>query len=837
MPVEYKSPLLACGPRRTGARAPALRWLIGLILAVLSAAWNPHDVRAQGPPVAAVPTAEIDEAVTLARNGESDLALAILERLRLQFPTAPPIAANTVVVLHWARRHEEAFALARRFGAENLPAWALDSAARSAAAVGRPNEALSLYYRALAETPDDPALLAGLARALVAADRVPEAKPIAATLEKRFPDDPGVLLAVASVAEATREFAEALRHYDRVLLLDPGNDEGKRGRIYALEAVGAAGLAQTLAREEPALIPAAGIRGISGSEAGAFVRWGTLPPEDKRRRFAETDLAIAMLDRNINNFQAAGPQAAGDILRARYDRVIAYRDRGRMEDVVREAEALRAESAAPLPLWVTQASGDAYLALREPEKARDAYREVLRAEPNAFTAAVSLVYALVETEEWDEAFALSDALNQAQPIRINEPGRDKPVVNPRRLQTEILAANVRAFSGDLKEATRRYEILSRAAEANVDLRMGLARVYGYRGWPEKALEETQIADTQRPQDRGIEIAETALAFDLRRYRTFESALERLGSAYPDSRDLDRLLRTWEIFNKRELDVTVGYGQGPRDVTAGESFAIDTTLYSAPFARNLRAFIGHRFATADTVEGWEDVHRSRVGVQYRGPQLIGLVEINYNNATRAQVGARASATWNPNDHWFFDAGIELFSRDTPARASRNRIKSDAASLSVAYRESESFLARLGVRGVDFSDGNERLEIYPTVTKRVYSGPNFTADIGGELSFTFNSRTDGPYYAPKRDSAQLLTLDMRHVIYRRYGTVVNHRLVVFGGNYWQTRIGSGFIGGVRYEPGFRYDDVLDAGIGVGFVRRRFDGRPENELLLTGRLNWRF
>jgi biofilm PGA synthesis protein PgaA len=836
MAVENRSPWPAIGPAPTGKQAPALRWLIGLVMAVLSAAWNPHAVRAQGPP-AALPTAEIDEAVALARSGETELALAVLRRLRLQYPTDPPIAANTIVVLHWARRHEESFALARSFGAEKLPAWALDAAARAAAALGRPNDAIGLYYRALAEKPDDPALLAGLARALVAADRTPEAKPIAATLEKRFPDDPGVLLAVASVAEATRAFAEALRLYDRVLLLDPDNADAKRGRIYALEAVGAAGLAQTLSRDEPGLIAPAGARGLSGSHAGAFVRWGTLPPEDRRRRFAEIDLAIAMLDRNIANFRAEGPEAEADVLRARHDRVIAYRDRARMDDVVREVETLRAESAVPLPLWVTQASGDAYLALREPEKARDAYREVLRQEPNAFNASLSLVYALVETEEWDEALTLADGLNAAQPITISEPGREKPVVNPRRLQTEILAANVRAFSGDLKEATRRYEILSRAAEANVDLRLGLARVYGYRGWPEKSLAETRIAATQRPEDRGIAIAETGLAFDLRRYGAFESSLEQLSRAYPESRDLDRLHRTWEIFNKRELDVNVGYGRGPRETTAGQSFAIDTTLYSAPFARNLRAFVGHRFSTADTVEGWEDHHRSRIGVQGRGPHLIGLVELNYNNATRTEVGARASLTWNPNDHWFVDAGIELFSRDTPARASRNRIKSNAASASVAYRQSESFLARLGVRGVDFSDGNERLEIYPTATYRVYSGPTFTADLGAELSFTFNSRTDGPYYSPKRDAAQLLTLDLQHVIYRRYGTVVNHRLVVFGGNYWQARIGSGFIGGLRYEPGLRYNDVLDTGIGIGFVRRRFDGRPENELLLTGRLNWRF
>lgn len=840
MAVEENSPRPDGCAKRQPFRTPALRWLFGLILIVLSVAWNPHDVRAQGPPRAAAPdsvAADLDTAVTLARRGENDLALAILERLQSRFPDSPQIAANTIVVLHWARRDQDALSSAQRFGGRNLPAWSLDAAARAAANLGRMPDALALYYAALGSAPEDPALLLGLARALVFAGRVEEATPIAATLEKRFPDDVNILIGAAGVADARRDFAEALRLYDRALLFEPGNGEAKRGRIYALEGLGAAGIAQALSRAAPDLIPPSGERGLRGTHAGNFVRWGTLPPEDKTQQFGEIDLAIAMLDRNIADFESAGPQASGDVLRARFDRVISYRDRSRMEDVIREYEALAATSPVPLPVWVIQAAGDAYLASREPEKARDLYREVLRQSPNTFNASVSLAYALVETEEYAEAIALADQMNAAEPVTISEPGRAQPVVNPRRLTTEILAANVRAFSGDLKESSRRFAILSRAAEHNTDLRLGLARVYGYRGWPEKALAETEIADTQRPNDRGIQVSKTALAFDLRRYAAFEGSLQTLQRAAPEARDLERLTRTWEIFNKRELDVTVGYGRGPRVPIAGTSFAIDTTLYSAPFAKNLRAFAGYRFSTANTVEGWEDVHRGRIGVAYRGPQLIGLVELNYNNATRSQVGARANVNWNPNDHWFFDAGIELFSRDTPPRASRNNIKTNAANLGVAYRGSESFIARLNMRGVDFSDGNERLELYPSVTARIFSGPNFTADLGGELSFSFNSRTDGPYYSPKRDAAQVITLDLQHVIYRRYGTVVNHRLVVFGGNYWQTRIGSGFIGGIRYEPGFRFDDVLDTGIGIGFTRRRFDGRPENELSLTGRLNWRF
>jgi biofilm PGA synthesis protein PgaA len=810
-----------------------LRWLSGLFLAVLSAAWNPHAVRAQTPPA---PAAALDDAVGLARRGETDLALAMLERLRLQFPNEPLIAANTVVVLYWAGRDRDSLALAQSLEAGALPGWALDAAARAAADLGRPKDALALYYRALAEAPEEPALLLGLARALVAADRAEEAKPIAAGLEKRFPDDVPVLIGAAAVAEARRDFPEALRLYDRALLFAPDNADAKRGRLYALEGIGAAGLAHALAKGDPALIPPAGLRGLRGSETGAFVRWGTLPPADRDRRYGEIDLAIAMLDRNIADFEGQGPDAAGDVLRARYDRIIAYRDRTRMDDAVREYESLTSAGIA-VPPWVVQAAGDAYLATRKPEQAREAYRAVLAADPANFNAATSLVYALVETEEWAEALALADRLNAAQPITIAEPGRPRPVVNPRRLQTEILAANVRAFSGALDEAARRFEILSQAAQANVELRLGLARVYGYRGWPEKSLAETLIADAQRRDDRGIAIAKAGLAFDLRRYGAFQSSVEALSQPYPETLDLDRLRRNWEIHNRRELDVTVGYGRGPRVPVAGTSFAIDTTLYAAPFAQHLRAFAGYRFATANTAEGWEDLHRSRIGLEYRGPHLIGLVELNYNNATRSQIGARASLTWNADDHWFLDAGVDLFSRETPARALRNDIKTNAANVSLAYRQSESFIARLGVRGTDFSDGNERLEIYPTARLRIHSGPRFTADLGGELSFSFNSRTDGPYYAPKRDAAQVVSLDLQHIVYRRYGTIVNHRLVVFGGNYWQARIGSGAIGGLRYEPGLRYNDTIDAGLGIGIVRRRFDGRPENELLLTGRLNWRF
>src|SRR5262249_14224942 len=116
---------------------------------------------------------------------------------------------------------------------------------------------------------------------------------------------------------------------------------------------------------------------IAAHEAGAMVRWGAdIRPPEPARRFEGTDAALARLDALL----ASTPQEEKALRRSlRIDRLLALRDRVRMQGAMEEGDALSAD--APLPAYAEQAYGDALLYMRRPEAARDAYQRVLAQTP------------------------------------------------------------------------------------------------------------------------------------------------------------------------------------------------------------------------------------------------------------------------------------------------------------------------------------------------------------------------------------------------------------------------------------------------------------------------
>ena len=795
------------------------------------------------------PDAARERAVDLARQGRLDQALTILESLHRAAPANRAIAHDYIVVLGWAGRNRDAVALFRRIGRDDAPEYVIEAAARASRHLGSYGEALDLYRYGQSRWPHDSGFAVGEVHTLVDAGDLNAAAARAERLAIAWPDDADVLAAKARVLQVRGYHADALAVATRALALKPDHRDALRMRVLALSESGSPELALILARKQPGLMTEAELQRIEANATAYRIRSArAVRPTSESERFADVDQALAELDRQIAEL-APDPSAGAALLTARYDRIVALRDRYRMQEVIDEYRLLAAEGNHP-PSYVLAAVGDALLHLRRPEEALALYREGLRSAPESFETQLQMAYALADIGEFGAAIELIDRLNEEQPIWIQTVDGRSLLENPRRLATERARAAIRLYADDLDGAGTLFARMADQAPRNSLGYEGLGDVYLARGWPRRALAEFEQGLAVERQNReprgsidptyGLEARRAFALYRIREYRQVEEQVSRLAARYPEQLEVRRLVREWDVHNRRELqlEADAGFNEGDAPQVGDRSLSFSSTLFSAPFATNYRAFIGYRFAEAkfDDV-GAEMLHRVFAGLDYRRAdwELIGEASYNTNGAT--EPGGRIEALWNPDDHWSLGGSLEFFSRDTPLRALADGVTANSAALEGAYKASDEFEVIVAGKAVDFSDGNLRQQAELSARTRALTRPYFRIDGGIDVSVSRNSETDVSYFSPELDSAQTGSVIFSHTLYRRYEDVYVHTLTVMGGNYWQRDFGHALIGSVFYEHRLRANDVIDVGFGIGYRHLVFDGEPEEQLAALTRLMWRF
>ncbi|HKD21644.1 MAG TPA: hypothetical protein VKB71_06505, partial [Rhizomicrobium sp.] len=274
------------------------------------------------------------------------------------------------------------------------------------------------------------------------------------------------LLAHAYASRRANQPFDALRDYFAVLAKDPKNAEARSEAITVLESIRAPYAAAALASEPPPLR-------LSADMAAAQVRWGTQDvPDDPRHRFDGTDRAIAELDRLIPEAEAHGEKDLA--VRMRLDRMSALRDRGRMADVVAEANVVQS-GGHTLPVYAREALADALLSLRHPEAARAEYEAVLKDDPGNRDAKIGKIYACVEMEDFGAAYALADEMEKAEPMWRSF-GNEGRYPNENHLDAALLAAALRFYGDQPREAWKRIRPLRNGAPRNPYVRLGAASI-------------------------------------------------------------------------------------------------------------------------------------------------------------------------------------------------------------------------------------------------------------------------------------------------------------------------------------------------------------------------
>ncbi len=782
--------------------------------------------------------ADYDAAIEAARAGNPDAALPVIEERYRAEPANSSVIYDYILVLGWAKRLMEALSVYEALPPAEHPIYLDAAVARDYRDTGAYDKALALYRQGRARSPQELIFAYGEILTLTDSGHAEEAAAEANELLAAHPEDIELLSAAIYASAATDHYADTVALADRMLAIAPGSRDALRARVFALRALGQFMPALEAAEQSADAFSDAELRGLIGAQLAALVRAGENPDAGAAERLAATDRAIAELDRRIAMWAAEGAGDSQEARTARFDRIVALEDRARTAEVIAEYNALSSQGIE-LPTYALKAVADAYARQREPENARSVFERVLAAEPKDFDARIGLFYSELESEDFDAAFATIDALAAEQSPPTPSPGNPvSQTPNPQWLRANLIAALARFYAGDTAEAQRRVTDLVILSPNDASLRQALGTILLGRGKPHAADRQFANGQTIVPNDTDLAAARANVA--ITRGDRAEGAAESaaLTAREPASNAAVQLARRVEILRRPELSVRWNANlQSTNIPVAGNSFAIDTQLYSAPIDDTYRVYTGYGYAVAKLPEGTIVNNHVALGLEYTGLDIAANAEISNDSSPRSHAGGRATIAWSPLDEWRFSANMQIFSADTPLRALKHDITANSWMVRAAYSPSDFRSYSLAGELVSFSDGNDRTVLDASALQRLLTQPHLTIDLTGEIYASKNSRPNAPYFNPREDLSGSVTLSANHILYRRYSFVYSHRLSVTGGEYFESGFAGGFAGSLYYEQRLRVNDSWEGALGVQLRRQPYDGHAENSFAVLGSVDWRF
>lgn len=395
------------------------------------------------------------------------------------------------------------------------------------------------------------------------------------------------------------------------------------------------------------------------------------------------------------------------------------------------------------------------------------------------------------------------------------------------------------YAEDTVGAQATLQSLLNAAPANNNLRTDLAWIYRSRGWPRLAEEELKVAEAYEPREMSIEVGQGLVALSLQEWRQAEMLAEDIYERYPEDQRVKRLQRLWDVHNLAELRMSAYKGLSQNNpVTGSRDYGVEATVYTAPLDYNWRLFAGTGHRTGKFEDRNSKHNFARLGLEWRSRNWQAEAEFSNNHfGFGSTTGARIGTRYDLNDYWQLSAAANWRSRDTSLQALRNNVTSNSVELGVRWRQSERREWGLILTPSRFSDGNRRTELMINGKERLLTQPRWFLDLGIEGYAAHNSRTDVPYYSPRRELGISPFLTWNHTIYQRYETQWTQQASVGFGGLNQQGYGTGSTQFASYGQRYKSNDVFEVGGLLSFARRPYDGVREHEWRFNLDLVYRF
>jgi len=385
----------------------------------------------------------------------------------------------------------------------------------------------------------------------------------------------------------------------------------------------------------------------------------------------------------------------------------------------------------------------------------------------------------------------------------------------------------------------RLEALLAIAPANTRLRLDLARLYRWRGWPDAAAAELALVAAAEPDSLALLLERGELALARGAPREGAGAVEAALTRAPREPAVAALEARWIDAHRpqwvMESDVTRASGSA----FEADGWTLQNWLFSGALAPGLRAFVHDRVTFAELGAGAGDGrdHRLGGGLDWQTLRWGLRGEIHQGLLQNEDPGLATALRWQATDRLAAAVAFDLNTADLPLRATRADIAADRLSAGLTVRRDERLRLDLGAEVLDFDDGNRRGALSSRLEGRLRRGPRH--QLFGHLAL-YTSRNDAlaaPYFNPQRDFSSSAGVSHRWRIFRRYDRALSQRLTVDAGRYWQEDFGTGPIWTVELAQQWTMSRRWQLEYGVSRARRRYDGDAEDQLRvflnLSGRL----
>ncbi len=759
-------------------------------------------------------------AVELARAGDLANAAASLQALIAEHPQREALRHDLIVVLFWAGDYPGVLRAATGLNPARVPDYVAAAMARSARNAGDLELATRWYREALSAYPASQDLYLGLAMTRSEAGAHREARDLLLALPANVQATDRVRLASAYLHRQDRAFVPAINDYDAVLGNDPTNREALQGKIVALQGLLLPDQALEIAYAHPGLISDAELQRLEADALAINLRHALWAP-DKRYPFPDVRQALSRIEARLRNTDPDSPLAR----QLRQDRIVALHAMNRWPEVMTEYEALQAEGVQ-LPAYVLHTVGQTLLNLKRPEDAEAVLREAQALAPADVEVSITLFYALVDQERYEDGMALIDELvDSVEPIvraREDLPGRP----NPAYTNVRVVAAMARAYADQLDEAIERLEAILAEAPGNRQAMIGLAHVYRWRGWPERAEAIYREAWSEDPLENFD--AEYGLAYaelDQQNYEDVRTAMRRLSPPFLTYYSFDDLHGTWSRHFRSQILFDARFGRSSGDTFGSKQYDANLWWFTYPWRLNYRAYVRTFDSWAEFQEGDHARRRLAGGIEYRKDRWRLIGELSGDRWDFDKPGGRVQADYRASDRWLIGAEADFASYATPLRADRADITSDRYSVRARYRRSEWWDLGGEVAFQPFDDGNDVTSASLYGSYRLINGYTYKLDLYGSTGLSNSTLDDPVYFSP--ESAFALTGGVRNTWrqFRRYQHMLTHRLSADIGLYDQQGFSGAPTWTLDYELEWQLSSRLVLRGGAQLNRRVYDGGDED------------
>lgn len=840
--------LLSVRPGGGRPSATLAVYLLAGLCAVITPAFAETATAAAASTAQSSLTERREAAVQNARRGQIPAARQRLEQLFADHPGDQPLRMDLAVVAAWDGDPARCAGLLDALDAGSLPDYVLDSYAKATRDLQRWDRSIALYQRLRDRQPERIEFVLAQALVMTDANRFEAAEQVLAQVQTPLPARPAERAEVhftrGYLAQRQEQFTAALTHYSQTLELVPDHAAARRGHLLSAAALGAVYQALARARAEPGLVTQAELIRLQLDAAAMHVRWAALPDAASGRPHAS--IALAMQDDLLAHPGLRDAQSTpGRALS--FDRIAALVADKQMAEAITAFEAAvssNQQETSPepagggldaFPAYVLGAAAEAYLYLRQPQRAAELYRAALRQDPERLELQAGLFYALSDQMDHAAAEALAADLLAAQPAWSGtEPGRWQ--ANPQHAAARELVAMELAFRERYGEALGHLDGMLDIAPANTSLRLARAQVNRWRGHGSAAHGDVVRVRVQDPDNFRARALEGELALDAQRYRQAERALTDTVTLAPHARPTLNLAQRWINHNRPLLSISADAGRSDGGAFSSRDWRVDSYYFSRPLAYRYRVFVHDVAVYGRFDEGAGRDHRLGAGLEYRPPDWLVRGAIHQGLQDNDGFGASISAWWQRDDHLTLRARAAANSVNAPLRGTRVDIRGDELEVGGTYRWHEAREASAAAGMLDLDDGNLRQWLQMNLRTRLLNRPAHKILADTRVYSSRNSERDSVYYNPAADRELSVGLTHEWRIFHDYQHALTQRLGVEAGNYWQRGFGSGPVWTWFAEQQWLLGPRSSVTYGLRSGGRIYDGNREHMANLYLSVEWR-